>query len=425
MIQIFLYLLVSSILLFLGYLVSVFSNAVYIDPDEVKEIFPDLSERRKKKLELFISDPRAFFQIGLIVRISSSILLGAISMLISLWIFEYVNAPKYAIYFVILAFFWSLAAVMFIYFPRRLTIEKATAKLVKFLPLISLIYALLSPFLSTFSKFSHPRQQEEVSEEQKDDIIERAIETLAESAGINSPIIEEDEKEMIHQIFQLDVTEVEEIMVPRIRVTGFPSDYSLEKIQATVGEFGYSRYPVFEESIDNIKGVLYVKDLLILTEDQRQKFSLVDHIREPLIVGEHKKIDQLLAEFRKSKTHMAIVIDEYGGTSGLVTLEDILEEIVGEIEDEHDPEQAKDIQQLTNGALEVDGTYPLEELADELDIELEQDEFETVGGMIYDKVGSVPTEGTAVTWENCKIKVLEVDGQRIARVLVIPPHTKS
>ncbi len=425
MIQLLLYILVSSVLLFLGYLVSVFSNAVYIDPDEVKEVFPETSDRRKKKLELFLSNPRAFFQIGLIVRISSSILLGAISILISLWVFDHFSVPKYAVYFVILTFFWILAALMFIYFPRRLTIEKATAKLVKFLPLMSLIYALLSPFLSTFSKFSHRGKVEEVSEEQKDDIVERAIETLAESAGINTPIIEEDEKEMIHQIFQLDVTEVEEIMVPRFRVTGIETDYSFEKIQEMVGELGYSRYPVFEESIDNIKGVLYVKDLLLLSDSQRKQFKLIDHIREPLIVGEHKKIDKLLAEFRKTKTHMAIVIDEFGGTSGLVTLEDILEEIVGEIEDEHDPEQAKDIQQLTNGALEVDGTYPLEELAEQLDIELEQDDFETVGGMIYDKVGSVPNEGTAITWEQCKIKVLEVDGQRIVRVLVIPPHAKS
>lgn len=122
---------------------------------------------------------------------------------------------------------------------------------------------------------------------------------------------------------------------------------------------------------------------------------------------------------------MAIVIDEFGGTSGLVTLEDILEEIVGDIEDEHDPEQNKDFQELTNGAFEVDGTYPLEELAEKLGFELEQDEFETVGGMIYDLIGSVPSEGTALTWQHCRIRVLNVDGQRISRVLVVPPQARS
>ncbi|MEZ5359916.1 MAG: hemolysin family protein [Candidatus Zixiibacteriota bacterium] len=418
------YIALTAIILLLGYLVSVFSNAVYIDPDEIKEIFPELSERRRRRLQQFIADPRAFFQIGLVVRISGSIFLGVLSMLISLTILELLTIPPYPVYFIILAIIWTLTAIMFIYLPRRQSIEKATAKLVKFLPLMGLIYMAISPFTTRLSRLSRSPQAE-VSEDQKDDIVERAIETLAESAGIGSPIIEEDEKEMIHQIFQLDVTEVEEIMMPRIRITGIPSKSTLEKIQSIVAEHGFSRYPVFEESLDDIKGILYVKDLLLLDEDHRKSFNLLEHIREPLVVGEHKKIDDLLSEFRKTKTHMAIVIDEFGGTAGLVTLEDILEEIVGDIEDEHDPEQTKDIQELTNGAFEVDGTYPLWELALKLGIELEQDEFETVGGMIYDQVGSVPSEGTSLTWQQCRIKVLDVNGQRISRVLVVPPHLRS
>jgi CBS domain containing-hemolysin-like protein len=209
-------------------------------------------------------------------------------------------------------------------------------------------------------------------------------------------------------------------MVPRIRVTGLAKDTDLETIRRTVDEHGFSRYPVFDGTIDNILGVLYVKDLLLLDDAARQNFVLTEHIREPLMVSERKKIDQLLAEFKKTKTHIAIVIDEFGGISGLVTLEDILEEIVGEIEDEHDPEQARDIMRLDNGSFEVSGACPLEDLAEELDIELQSDEFETVGGMIYDLVGSVPTEGISLSWENNKIKVLEVEGQRIVRVLVTP-----
>lgn len=419
-----LYIAITALLLFMGYLVSVFSNAVYIDPDDIRAAFPELSERRRIRLEQFIADPRAFFQIGLIVRISCSIFLGVLSILISLHISSLTAIAPVPAHIIILIVIWTLAALVFIYLPRRLSIEKATAKLVKFLPFMSLIYMTISPFISTLSKISG-QSLTEVSEDQKDDIVERAIETLAESAGIGSPIIEEDEKEMIHQIFQLDVTEVEEIMVPRIRITGIPSDCTLDKIQSLVGEHGFSRYPVFEDSIDNIKGILYVKDLLLLDESHRKNFSLLEHIREPLIVSEHKKIDNLLSKFRKTKTHMAIVIDEFGGTSGLVTLEDILEEIVGDIEDEHDPEQNKDFQELTNGAFEVDGTYPLEELAEKLGFELEQDEFETVGGMIYDLIGSVPSEGTALTWQHCRIRVLNVDGQRISRVLVVPPQARS
>ena len=419
------YILGIGVLLLLGYLVSVFSNAVYIDPDEIREFFPELSERRKKRLELFISNPRAFFQIGLIVRTSASILLGFLASLLSLWILTKLTAPTIAIYFAVVAIVWILAAVVFIYLPRRLSIEKATARLVKFLPFMSVLYSLITPFSSTISKVTRSRKAEHISEDQKDDIVERAIETLAESAGISSPIIEEDEKEMIHQIFQLDVTEVEEIMVPRVKMTVVESGTSLETIRELVASHGFSRYPVFRGSLDNIKGILYVKDLLLMDDETRQDFKLLDHIREPLIIGEHKKIDVLLAEFRKTKTHMAIVIDEFGGTAGLVTLEDILEEIVGEIEDEHDPEQVADFQQLQNGSIEVDGMYSLEELAERLDIELDQEEFETVGGMIYDMVGSVPAEGTSLTWQHCKLKVLEVAGQRIVKVLVTPPLSRT
>ncbi|MCK5126345.1 MAG: HlyC/CorC family transporter [candidate division Zixibacteria bacterium] len=425
MLGLFGYIVVSILLLLVGYILSVFSNAVYIDPDEIRGVFPTLSERRKQRLRHFLSNPRAFFQMGLIVRISASVLLGALTMLISRKIGEFELIPDAPVYLINITIMWAMAVTFFIYLPRRLSIGKATARLVRFLPLVSILYNILLPFINVFSKISQSGTKETVSEEQKDDIVERAIETLAESAGISSPIIEEDEKEMIHQIFQLDVTEVEEIMVPRIKITGIEFNQTLEHIRGIIGTYGFSRYPVYDESIDKIRGILYVKDLLLLSEYERNNFVLTNHIRKPLIVSEHKIIDQLLAEFKKTKKHVAIVIDEFGGTSGLVTLEDILEEIVGEIEDEHDPEHGNDLEHLKNGAIEVAGTYPLEELAEELDIEFEQDEFETVSGMIYDAVGSVPTEGMSISWENCKIKVLEVEGQQISKVLVIPPQNRK
>jgi CBS domain containing-hemolysin-like protein len=226
---------------------------------------------------------------------------------------------------------------------------------------------------------------------------------------------------MIQHIFQLDVTEVEEIMIPRVDVIGIEKNAELHQISEFVRRHGFSRYPVFEENIDNIIGIIYVKDLLLLNDQQRQQFNLTDHMREPLRVGEHKKIDQLLTDFKKTKTHMAIVMDEFGGTAGLATLEDILEEIVGEIEDEHDMQTEMVIRKLDNGALEVSGACPLVDLTQKLGLELQQEEFETVGGMIYDMVGSVPTEGTSLTWKSCKLKVLEVEGQRIIKILVIPP----
>ncbi len=420
MVDLAIYLVVSAVLLFMAYLVSVFSNAIYVDPEEIRTFFPDLSEGRKRQLEKFISNPRAFMQVAFLVRISSALGLGIMGLQIARWVISYRLIPAIAVYVLILAAFWIAALVLIIYLPRRLSPQQAKSKLIRFLPLVNMIYILSSPAIAQLGKISSGRTPREISEEEKDDIVERAIESLAESAGIPSPIIEEDEKEMIHQIFQLDVTEAEEIMIPRINVTGIESSDNFDRVRELTGKFGFSRYPVYEGTIDNIIGIINVKDLLILSDHDHQNFRLTEHMREPLRVGEHKKIDQLLADFKRTKTHMAIVMDEFGGTAGLVTLEDILEEIVGEIEDEHDPEQSRDIVRLANGALEVDGACPLEDLADELDIELQQDDFETVGGMIYDMVGSVPSEGTLLSWKNCKLKVLKIEGQRIVKILVSP-----
>lgn len=420
MYELIIYAVFSGFFVLAGYLISVFSNAVYVDPDEIRTLFPELSEHRRGQLELLISNPRAFVQMAFLVRVSSAVFLGVLSLLCAGRLARVVDIPPVVIYVVLIAIFWSAALVFFIYLPRRVTPGQAKVRLLRLLPLISLIYLVTSPIIRNLARLTGRRRADDVTEEQKDDIVERAIESLAESAGIGDPIIEEDEKEMIHQIFQLDVTEVEEIMIPRINLVAIDAGASLDEIRLLIQENGFSRYPVYEGNIDSIIGILKVKDLLTLDDIQIKNFTLKEHIREPLRVGEHKKIDQLLADFKRTRTHMAIVMDEFGGTSGLVTLEDILEEIVGEIEDEHDSQKEQAITKLENGSFEVSGACPLEDLADELDIELHQEEFETVGGMIYDMVGSVPIEGTFLTWENCRLRVLEVDGQRISKVLVIP-----
>jgi len=421
----FLYIIVSVLLLAAGYLFSVFSNAIYIDPDEIRTLFPALSVGRRAHLEEIISKPRAFMQVAFLVRISAAIALGVVALLMARQIADWRLVPAVGVYLATVGVCWILALICFIYLPRRVSPQEGKSRLLRFLPFVTGVYLISIPAIRLFTKISSRRTGREITEAEKDDIVERAIESLAESAGIESPIIEEDEKEMIHQIFQLDVTEVEEIMVPRIRVIGLEAETSWDQIREMVERYGFSRFPVYTETIDNVIGILNVKDLLILSETERRDFVLTDYIREPLRVGEHKKIDQLLAEFKRHKVHMAIVMDEFGGTAGLVTLEDILEEIVGEIEDEHDTEQKPHIIRQKNGSFEVSGACPLEDLAEELGIETGREEFETVGGLIYDLVGSVPTEGTWVSWEKCRIKVQQIEGQRIRKVLVIPGERNS
>jgi putative hemolysin len=414
------YLTLAVVFMLGGYLVSIFANAIYIEPDELRALFPGLSGARKRRLEKFISDPRAFFQVAVFSRVTGSICLGMIAFLAAHQLVVFGFRPFFVAYILAFIVLWAPTLVFYIYLPRRIPHQQAKTRLIGFLPLFSMIYVVSSPFIRFFGLLTRRGPAGEVSEEQKDDIVERAIETLAESSGISAPIIEEDEKEMIHQIFQLDVTEVEEIMIPRIKIIGISENATLADIVETVAKFGFSRYPVFEETIDRIIGIIKVKDLLLLDDEDRRNFKLSKHIREPYRIGEHKKIDQLLAEFKKNKNHMAIVMDEFGGTAGIVTLEDILEEIVGDIQEEHDALDDRLIVRLTGGRFEVSGSCPLDDLDHELDIDLDQDEFETVGGMIYDRVGSIPAEGTTLTWKTCHMRVIKVDGQRITKVLVSP-----
>lgn len=420
MINLAIYGVLAAVMLAGGYIVSLFSNAVYIEPEEIRDLFPDMSARRKRELERFAADPRAFFQIAYLVRITSALGLGFIALLIARQLTAFRLLPPAAMYILIPFLIWIATVVCFIYLPRRISPLKTGSGMIRLLPLVNLIYRLGLPIIAVLRRLPARAGAAEVTEDQKDDIVERAIETLAESAGISTPIIEEDEKEMIHGIFQLDVTEVQEVMVPRIDVIALPANADLETVRNAIRKYGFSRYPVYDTTIDSIIGVVAVKDLLLLSQSQRADFRLDRHIRRPLRVGRHKKIDQLLSEFKKTKTHMAVIVDEFGGTAGLVTLEDILEEIVGDIQDEHDPVFQEDIIRQPGGNLEVSGTCSLEDLARELDLELEQEEFETVAGLIYDLVGSIPSEGTSLTWKTARLKVLEVEGQRIKKVLVIP-----
>jgi magnesium and cobalt transporter len=247
--------------------------------------------------------------------------------------------------------------------------------------------------------------------------IDRSIEKM----GLNLPgspdQLEEDEREMIHGVFELGETAVKEIMVPRVGIAGVEVGTSLPEIIEIIKKTGYSRFPLFEDSLDNIKGILYAKDLL----PHVLKGSAIDLIkiaRTAYFIPENKKVDKLLKELKKKRLHIAIAVDEYGGTAGLVTMEDILEEIVGEIEDEYDGEPPPVARQAA-GVFMVSGSVTIADLNDETGLSLPEEEFETVGGLIYDLVGSLPEKGRAVDYHDVTFIVEQVDGQRIVKVKLI------
>ncbi|MEE8576937.1 MAG: hemolysin family protein, partial [candidate division Zixibacteria bacterium] len=264
---------------------------------------------------------------------------------------------------------------------------------------------------------SHYEQEEPITEEEKDDLIERAIETLADQAGVNQPIVEEDEKQMIGQIFQLDQTLVHEIMIPRIDITGIEKAKSFREIQSLVLEDGHSRYPVFEESIDRVIGLLYVKDLFNNMPGPGEEFIIANYLRVPFFVPESKVIGELLREFRTRKQHLALVVDEYGGLAGLVTLEDILEEIVGDIQDEHDSEE-NPIMEISPGCYLVDASTQISDVQERLQTEFDQLEHDTIGSLMYSLFEAVPSEGASSKWNDISFEIVKVEGQRIRSVRV-------
>jgi CBS domain containing-hemolysin-like protein len=227
--------------------------------------------------------------------------------------------------------------------------------------------------------------------------------------------IEEDEKEMIASVFAFGDKLVREVMVPRIDVTAVAVDLPLLTALDMILKAGHSRIPVYKDSIDNIVGILYAKDLLRYLRDGRTDVPLTRILRPAYFIPESKKVDELLGELQQRKVHMAVVVDEYGGTAGIVTIEDLLEEIVGEIQDEFDAEEPA-VEEVAAGEYLFDARVSLGETSKLLDVELPDEGGDTLGGFIYSQLGKVPAVGDTIEYGPVRIEVLSVAGRRIKQV---------
>jgi CBS domain containing-hemolysin-like protein len=239
-----------------------------------------------------------------------------------------------------------------------------------------------------------------------------------QEGGNDEQALDEEEKEMIHSIFEMGETTVKEIMVPRIDMKALEVNTDFKTVLSTIKKAGHSRIPVYRDNIDSIVGILYAKDILSwLHDNPHGTFHLESLLKKPHFVPISKMIDDLMRELKKKQVHLAIVVDEYGGTAGLVTMEDILEEIVGEIQDEYDVEE-EPIVQISSAVYHIDPHMGLEDLMErlDLDLDLEEAEYNTLGGLIYHEHGDVPQEGTELEYQGLRLRVLEMDGQRIEKV---------
>ncbi|MEM0913047.1 MAG: hemolysin family protein [Planctomycetota bacterium] len=231
--------------------------------------------------------------------------------------------------------------------------------------------------------------------------------------------IDEEQKEMLEAVFDLPNTTAGEVMTPRTEINGIDIGSSLDEVRQRLLDIGHSRVPVYEESLDHIKGLLYVKDLLQFLGDGHE-FRLADVVREAMLVPESKPVSDLLREFRSQRVHIAIVLDEYGGTAGLVTVEDILEEIVGEIQDEYElTDEPEPIAKIDEATVDVDASIDFDDLMDEIDIEEPEDvDFDTLRGFVYAQLGRIPEAGETFDYDGFRFVVTEAEKTRVNRVQI-------
>jgi putative hemolysin len=231
-------------------------------------------------------------------------------------------------------------------------------------------------------------------------------------------MIGEDERQMIDGILSLEEMTVRDIMVPRLDIVALDRAVKAQDMIDTITKAGHSRIPVYQESIDRILGVLYVKDLLPFVIGNTIRIPLLDLIRPAFVVPESKKLSELFTELKRTKIHMAIVADEYGGTAGLVTIEDILEEIVGEIQDEYDTETPL-FEIGAEGALIADGRLPIEDVEDALKVDFEEDDdFGTLGGFVHKHLGRLPIQGDTFEAEGVRVQILAVERHRVRKLRI-------
>jgi magnesium and cobalt transporter len=282
----------------------------------------------------------------------------------------------------------------------------------------TLLYPIARPLTRALTGIDDSQQ---LTEEQREEEQEEEVEALIE-VGEREGLLEAEEGAMMRGIIDLDETLVREIMTPRTEIAALPVETTVDQARQAVQEAGHSRLPVFRGSIDNVIGVLHARDLFRAWQEQSERATIAAYLRPATYVPELLSAADLLSRM-KLRSHLAVVVDEYGGVAGLVTLEDLLEEIVGEIRDEHEPEEEELVQQNEDGSYLINAVAHVGELERLFGVEFEDRDFDTVGGLVVSTVGRVPGAGETVEVAGLSIEVLKADRRRILRVRVrrVPP----
>jgi magnesium and cobalt transporter len=245
------------------------------------------------------------------------------------------------------------------------------------------------------------------------------LEGLLELA-VDNELIDDDAKTIMEGALSVSDMQVRDIMIPRAQMTVIKIDAELDEALPQIIHAAHSRFPVIDDNLDNVIGILLAKDLLPLVLEREPEFDLRSLLRPAVVVPE--RLNVLLREFRQNRNHMAIVIDEYGGVAGLVTIEDVLEEIVGEIEDETDVDEGRDIRKISPTEFFVKAQTPIEDFNEHFGVTFSNDEFDTIGGLVVNAFGHMPTRSETTHLERFEFKVVNADQRRLLSLRVIPPH---
>jgi CBS domain containing-hemolysin-like protein len=276
-------------------------------------------------------------------------------------------------------------------------------------PLIVIFYSIASFIIKLFGgniNQDHPL------------ITEEELRTMVD-VGSEEGVFEDEEKEMLFNVFEFGDLQVKDVMIQRVDICAIDINSTFEEVKGIIKGEQFTRFPVYGEDIDDIVGILNVKDLLFFTKEDEEKFVLKDYIREPYYAYEFKRITELFNELKRRHTHISIILDEYGGTVGLATIEDLLEEIVGEIEDEYDEIKETDIEVIKTNEYIVSGSYRIDELNEYLGTNIESEEFDSIGGYLIGILGNFPHNGQIIEDQGITFIVEEVDKNRIKKIRMI------
>jgi putative hemolysin len=314
-----------------------------------------------------------------------------------------------------------LAGVFRQFIPRLISLRNPEGKLLKLLPLVSPFYRVLAfaaePWHRSFDRMRQEEMEEGTDEDDEDDNGDD-IEALID-VGEAEGIIEEEERKLIQSAIEFGDTCVGEIMTPRTEIVAVPNTATVRQARDLMIEARHSRLPVYRDQIDNVEGIVYVRDLLPSLSMGKSDSPITTFIRPVYFVPETKPVAKQLEEMQKAHAYLSIVIDEYGGVAGLVTIEDILEEIVGEIEDEDTSgREAQDITPADGGAYEVLGSTEIGKIERLFDMEIEADDFTTIAGLVIAQKGSLPRQGERLSFRGLDVEVIAADEKRIGRLKV-------